>query len=397
MLLNVTPPETNAATQQVTEPQSACVLLACPGDPLITAVRAQLEPLLQGAVVEWNDPATWHITLAYLDDISDAQLKSVGMVLPGNCPALHLRATNLVDFPPHDGKQVIALALEPDAALTGLQAAAYAACAAQGVAVSPYSAPDAYQPHLTLAYANVGAPLPDFTCNLILEPKALRLARSDDQIVSDRPVVTPYGDADLDVPVTDALARGDREQLLLDVQRQRDQMRTALMAWQTTGVPGAGLRDNVQVAVRTAIALCGSDAPRAWAAILAACDAGQFDDDADLEESPVLIPPAAGSDTPLGQRTAEDELKAWERFVTRPHKSIRPFEPHLLPQVVVEQVSVGLAKAANVKTRRAVFADARVALAALQPSETNEAMLAAWAERVGGNPALVRLLPDDAA
>lgn len=108
------------------------------------------KPALANAV--WQDPATFHITLVFVQD-GDADLSE--MAVPSNLPAFGLGGDYLRIFDTPNGAAVT-LSINFTPQLTYLQAALFYELRAMGLAISTYSWPALYQPHITLAMLPAG-------------------------------------------------------------------------------------------------------------------------------------------------------------------------------------------------------------------------------------------------
>lgn len=389
--LEVLPPATAPITAGL-PPDPAFVCLWLAGDPLLAPIVQQIQAALKDLPIEWNDPETWHITAVSVNDCTDAQLKSASALIPAQAPALHLRVIGLTTFDTPSGT-VIVMDVEPDQQLSSLQNAVYLAFAGQGVSMSPFSAPDAYHPHITLGtLPQAEADIPSFTFSMVVEPQALKIMRGDYQTIDSRPSIANWRDGVPAEPLDDAYSfdpvqRETRERMYEDTLRQRAAIRSSLNSWHMTGQPGPGLREAVRTAVRQTIASCTPDTEKAWLSIMLACEKGQLDEQADLEDHPIQIPSRAA------QPTANQELSAWESYELRGKAADRPFETNLVPSALAAEVRAELKTATSRKAVRAAFTKARTTLTAQQrPPDTTEAVLAEWADRIGQNPELKGLL-----
>lgn len=117
----------------------------------LLSLRPLLEDLL-GPDAKWQDPETYHLTLAYVPDIDDDTLSQVCQSLPQTMPA-GLTVEQLAHFDNHGDGYPIHLRIAKTHELSNYQRAVHSAFLRHGVMCSPLSKPDAYQPHVTLAYA----------------------------------------------------------------------------------------------------------------------------------------------------------------------------------------------------------------------------------------------------
>jgi hypothetical protein len=129
----------------------------------VAALRAQARAIWQGDDVRWLDPAEWHLSLAYA-----MEPPRTGVINPlllderldgrSECFAM---AWRFEIWDTADGPCLVAR-VRLDAPLADIQKDCYAMLAEQDVAISEFSAPDAYTPHITLGYGGpLDAELPD--------------------------------------------------------------------------------------------------------------------------------------------------------------------------------------------------------------------------------------------
>jgi 2'-5' RNA ligase len=108
------------------------------------------KPALANAT--WQDPANFHITLVFVQD-GDTDLSEIGV--PSSLPAFGLGGDYLRVFETPEGA-AITLSINSTPQLTYLQAALFYELRALGLAISTFSWPALYQPHITLATMPVG-------------------------------------------------------------------------------------------------------------------------------------------------------------------------------------------------------------------------------------------------
>lgn len=364
--------------------QSAYIALALPHDMLIDTVRARLMEMMAGYEVDWTDPNRYHLTLAYAPQIDDAQMLAVAQLLPGNLQAVspnavdfalfHLQVDGLCLFDTPDGI-CIALAVERDNRLDGLQSAVSASLAAQQVALSEYSRSEAWRPHITLGYAPAGTPVPDVLASVVVRPVALTFSR-------EWPDEDP-ATVEIALPESEGGEEGEMVQHRLEtIQEHRQRIVDALSLMMSD----ANYQADLPVAVQQCIDECFSRNAGGRDMILAAtiqcCERGSFDADTVLLENPVLH--IIRNSRKALQVTAADELKAWERKATQGGvKSATRFETRLLPLAIDGAVRTGLMSAGDKLALREVFANARKALEeATSVPDTDEDALTGWADRL---------------
>lgn len=108
---------------------------------------------------QWNDPYTFHITLAYSDAITNAQMLEAAKSII-SLPAPGIKITGIGVFDNSEDTQALYLSVEPNDKLKAIQSALYQSLTDQGVALSPYNLPETWQPHITLAYVPAGTSVP---------------------------------------------------------------------------------------------------------------------------------------------------------------------------------------------------------------------------------------------
>lgn len=121
----------------------------------LTALQDYLKQRFAGGksyeYIQWQDPATFHVTLCYHSDIEDAELEQA--VIKGFQQfeiTAHRENHNGIDvFFTEDGRALYANIAESEE-LRALQAAVYAAFPEIGL--STFSNPDEWIPHITMAY-----------------------------------------------------------------------------------------------------------------------------------------------------------------------------------------------------------------------------------------------------
>lgn len=120
-----------------------------PNNPQIMQVQNYLRRVLPEGTT-YQDPATFHITLVYIEDEKDAQLAEI--VMP-DVPRFGVGGGVVEYFPAQDGIEPVVMSLDTPRVLHILHDALYYAIAGMGAKISAYSYPQAWRPHITLAYA----------------------------------------------------------------------------------------------------------------------------------------------------------------------------------------------------------------------------------------------------
>lgn len=125
----------------------------------------------------WQDPSTWHVTLAYSDNVTTEQLLDVAKAISG-MDAVRLKFSGIGTFETED-ERVVYLKVEKNDELVALQSSIYDALAAQGVEMSPNSAPESWTPHLTLARVALDKIVPEVVVHADTYASKVCLARDD--------------------------------------------------------------------------------------------------------------------------------------------------------------------------------------------------------------------------
>lgn len=124
-----------------------------PNHPALMQVQNYMRRVLpEGAV--FTDPATWHITLLVVEDAKGVDL---GAITVPDLPVFGVGGGYVERFPTGEKGDPIILSVYGGRSLTILQGSLYYAISGAGAKVSAFSYPQAYRPHITLAYA---PPLP---------------------------------------------------------------------------------------------------------------------------------------------------------------------------------------------------------------------------------------------
>lgn len=134
----------------------------------------------------WIDPWTYHVTLAYADEISDEQMaEAIKAVIGKNAFKIKFVA---VDSFESGEERAIYLKAQPSSDLIELQQALYDNLSAQGVELSPFSVPSAYVPHLTMAYVPLDLAIPTSEIGIEAWVEEVCLGRSNYKSIAKVPL-----------------------------------------------------------------------------------------------------------------------------------------------------------------------------------------------------------------
>lgn len=137
-----------------------------------------IKPLI-GPVKEWQDPDTYHLTLCYVEDVSDGVLAQVMSELPSDLPAA-LFADHSDWFEDNGDGYPVHLVVNMTTGLQALQQQVAKAFEKHSVVVSPHSQPEQYHPHVTLGYVSAAPPtLPLPATPFELPVKSLEVGRDN--------------------------------------------------------------------------------------------------------------------------------------------------------------------------------------------------------------------------
>lgn len=170
----LTPPPMQAASTK-----SACVMLDLGGNPDLIGLQNMTRQYVGTTPVEWNAPDDFHVTLLYMPTITDEQAAALTAALEGmEIPQMNLRVGSLNTFDNLDS-HAIHFRIKRNADLLDLQESLFDIATGLGIAVSAYSSPMQYKPHITMGYASTKPPARTFDSKLTVTPLALEFALED--------------------------------------------------------------------------------------------------------------------------------------------------------------------------------------------------------------------------
>lgn len=134
-------------------PPDGTVVLYLSGIEDVLLVQQMLQRSMPSdAPFRWTPREQLHITLVHCPIVDEPDYRQISQET-SPFAAINVRATQITTFDtPGDAIPIVAL-VEPTEELRALQADVWADFAVRGIAVSDYSLPDAWQPHITLGYA----------------------------------------------------------------------------------------------------------------------------------------------------------------------------------------------------------------------------------------------------
>lgn len=188
---------------------SAYMSFSLAHNPSIALIQEHIRRVV-GDEAEYQDPATYHITAVYVTDISDDDLQQVlewtkddRWLIPSESHSIAITASRLGVFENGD-ERALHIVVDPAPQLLAEQAALYDRFVEAGykAALSPYSNPANYKPHITLAYLKPGAPVPQVDFELACEVQALVFGRTDYEVFG---VTHAKAREDKDIPMPDKI------------------------------------------------------------------------------------------------------------------------------------------------------------------------------------------------
>lgn len=155
-LASVTDPALTQAPTTITEParggRELCVALDLANHPDLIGLQQNVRRLLGDAPATYNDPDTFHVTLALAPSVApelfDDALEAITAI---PVPELSLGVGSLNSFD-KVGEHAIHFRIRQNAALRDYQAEIYDTLRDMGIGLSAFSDPAAYKPHITMAY-----------------------------------------------------------------------------------------------------------------------------------------------------------------------------------------------------------------------------------------------------
>lgn len=185
-----TPPALAGAAQigaPVGNPESekaeggVCIMLDLGNDPDLIELQRRVQSLAGEAKATWNDPASFHVTLAY-SPTGDPE-SMIEAVRALDLPHMELNIGSLAAFDSL-GQNAAHLRIRSNANLFAYQAEIADALSAVGVPLSSHYSPDHYIPHITLGYIQGAAPKATFNTRLKVTPRAVLVKRGDEVLYS---------------------------------------------------------------------------------------------------------------------------------------------------------------------------------------------------------------------
>lgn len=146
----------------------------------LLGIRKLIADALSDAGAEWQPTETFHITLAYAEDMDDTALESA--FVDGVAP-FSVRVSGLSLFNNPESRALV-LVVDHSAELDAIQQQVYEHMAQPNVPMSAHSEPSGWQPHVTIAYLPDGVDMPQVQFSpFTLGVDEINYSRDDYQVV----------------------------------------------------------------------------------------------------------------------------------------------------------------------------------------------------------------------
>jgi HK97 family phage portal protein len=151
--------------------------------PDLVALQARLKTYYADLPVKWNDPADFHVTLLYAPSAAPEKINGfVDAVRSFGIATMALPIGSLKAFD-DVGEYAIHFRIRRNTDLLELQETLYDTARDGGIALSAYSAPNAYLPHITMGYASQRPTGTTFVSKLTVAPVALVVKSGDTELL----------------------------------------------------------------------------------------------------------------------------------------------------------------------------------------------------------------------
>jgi len=171
----------------------AYAILSLSNNPWLMAYQSVLRqnmPDWDG--IRWTPPSEFHISLVYSKLISDAQLQRVIGSIEGRVPwELELKTLPLSSFEGDGQTKPLIIPVELNEELRTLQYMLAQKVKATGAPLSEFSDPEAYKPHITLAYITFDVDIPTIDLTETLIARDIVFSRGTHQTVELVPLLNP--------------------------------------------------------------------------------------------------------------------------------------------------------------------------------------------------------------
>jgi SPP1 gp7 family putative phage head morphogenesis protein len=183
---------------------SMAICLSLKNNVDLIALQKRLKELLPDPLIQWSDPAGFHVTLVYVPSFDETQTQPLVNYARSYMPSeMSLNVGSLASFD-KVGEHALHFRIPRNSDLMGCQEELYAACESLGLQMSAYSDPSQFKPHITMGYAPHRIPITRFQSNLRVSPDGLEVSVESEgkYTVVHRSDLTPN---EPDLPIEDAI------------------------------------------------------------------------------------------------------------------------------------------------------------------------------------------------
>lgn len=150
--------------------------------PDLVQLQNRVKEYCKDTQVNWNEPADFHVTLAYAPSADEGAAYRLARTLyPLDLPELKLNVGSLKTFDTL-GEYAVHFRIRRNSDLIELQESVYDAAIDHNIGLNAHAKPDAYLPHITMGYASERPRSVTFTGNISVEPVSLIVAYGDKTI-----------------------------------------------------------------------------------------------------------------------------------------------------------------------------------------------------------------------
>lgn len=147
--------------RKISEDKSVMYSINLPEHPELIRIQKRLKALLPHSAV-YNNPETFHMTLLYIPEPPDDEtIKNI--TIENISSRVFIMSGRFWAFETSDDGYAVVLLVEKTVPIAEIQNQIFSQVARMGIEVSPYSIPENYTPHITLAYVPYSENMPDLT------------------------------------------------------------------------------------------------------------------------------------------------------------------------------------------------------------------------------------------
>lgn len=165
-----------AVSRKAADPVAYVSLMLADDAQIMTVQDALRTALGDADGIRWTPPDELHITLIYAYSVSDDQLSAIARAVKAQPVEVKTSALGVFE---HDGERALYLQVTPTETLLELQRTLYTAFKAHGLALSQFSEPAAYKPHITLGYLSAEVDAPVLPVDVITRAEQVLFQRDD--------------------------------------------------------------------------------------------------------------------------------------------------------------------------------------------------------------------------